>query len=267
MKIPIPVIAVVADVVSNRFTHSRIANFADAAGIINNYGDFAGNKLEVVRFWMKCANDDPEPLAKLGIFIVELMEVDYEGFRQEEAQASLEKDRGRVRESLAKHGLTYLKDGKIVVTGVQAVSKTVETFIKTRDLSGVHAEFDRISANVEADPPAAVTASCALLESLFKAYTSEEKLEMPSDKSLGPLWKVVRTHLMLEPDKLQEDDIRKVLTRLGAIVDGIGALRTHEGSAHGREKRSYKIKPHHARLASHAAFTIAAFIMERWSDR
>lgn len=90
---------------------------------------------------------------------------------------------------------------------------------------------------------------------------------MPSDKSLGPLWRVVRNHLMLEPDKLQEDDIRKVLTGLGAVVDGIGALRTQEGSAHGREKRSYKIKLRHARLASHAAFTIAAFIMERWSDR
>ena len=190
MKIPIPVIALVADVVSNRFTHSRIANFADAAGIINSYGDLSGNKLDMVRFWMKCANEDSEPLAKLGVFIVELMEVDYSGFRQEEAQASLEKDRSRVRESLAKHGLTYLKDGKIVVTGVQAVSKTIENFIKTRDLSGVHAEFDRISANVEADPPAAVTASCALLESLFKAYISDEELEMPSDKSLGPLWKV-----------------------------------------------------------------------------
>lgn len=168
MKIPIPVIAVVADVISNRFTHSRIANFADTADITNKYGDFGGNKLDVVRFWMKCANDDPEPLAKLGAFIVELMEVDY-GSEQVGLQLSLEIDRNRVRESLAKHGLTYLKDGKIVVTGVQAVSKTVETFIKTHDLSGVQAEFDRISANVEADPPAAVTASCALLESLFKA--------------------------------------------------------------------------------------------------
>jgi len=249
VKIPIPVIAIVADVISNRFTHSRIENFADAAGIINARGEFLGNKLDVVRFWMKCANDDAEPLAKLGVFITELMEVDYDGFRLEEAQASLEKDRTRVRESLAKHGLAYLKDGKIVVIGVQAVSKTVESFIKTRDLSGVHAEFDRITANVEADPPAAVTASCALLESLFKAYISEERLQMPSDKSLGPLWKVVRNHLTLEPDKLQEDDIRKVLTGLGAVVDGIGALRTHEGSAHGREKRNYKIKPRQTCIA------------------
>ena len=266
MKIPIPVIAVVADVVSNRFTHARIDDFAEAAGIVNTQGEFIGNKLGVVRFWLRCANDDPAPLTRLGVFIVELMEVDCDS-GQIGAQASLERDRSRVRESLAKHGLTYLKDGRIVAIGVQAISKRVEGFIKAHDMSGVHAEFDRISANVENDPPAAVTGSCALLESLFKAYISKEGLEMPSDKSLAPLWKVVRSHLKLEPDKLQEDNIRKILTGLGAIVDGIGALRTHEGSAHGREKRSYRIKPRHARLASHAAFTIAAFIMETWDER
>ncbi len=268
MKIPIPVIAIVADVVSNRFTHSRIDNFADVAGIVSSYDvEFVGNKLDKVRFWLTCANEGEEPLAKLGVFIVELMEVDLSGFGQDEAQALLEKDRDRVRESLAKHGLTYLKDGRIVSTGVQAVSKAVEDFIKAHDMSGVHAEFDRISANVDADPPAAVTAACALLESLFKVYISEEKLEMPSDKSLGPVWKVVRNHLTLEPDRSQVDDIRKVLTGLGAVVDGIGALRTHEGSAHGREERSDKIEPRHARLASHAAFTIASFIMETWRER
>ena len=238
------------------------------AGIVNNSDvDFVGNKLDKVRFWLKCANDGEEPLAKLGVFITELMEVDYSGFGMEEAQALLERDRNRVRESLAKHNLSYLKGGRIVVTGVQAVAKTVEDFVKAHDMSGVHAEFDRITANVEADPPAAVTAACALLESLFKVYISEEKLEMPSDKSLGPLWRVVRNHLRLEPDKSQEDDIRKVLTGLGAVVDGIGALRTHEGSAHGREERSDKIEPRHARLASHAAFTITAFIMETWNKR
>lgn len=83
MKIPIPVIAVVAYVISNRFTHSRIANFADAAGIKNNDRDFVGNKLDVVRFWLKCANADTEPLSKLRAFILELMEVDYPDFGQE----------------------------------------------------------------------------------------------------------------------------------------------------------------------------------------
>jgi Abortive infection C-terminus len=85
--------------------------------------------------------------------------------------------------------------------------------------------------------------------------------------SLSPLWKVVRGHLKLEPEKMQEDDVRKVLVGLGSIVDGIGALRTHKGSAHGHEKHTYRVKPRHARLTSHAAFRLAVFIVETWKER
>lgn len=70
-----------------------------------------------------------------------------------------------------------------------------------------------------------------------------------------------------EPDKEQEEDVRTVLVGLGAIVDGLGSLRTHKGSAHGHEQRSYTMKPRHARLASHAAFTFATFVLETWRDR
>jgi hypothetical protein len=73
--------------------------------------------------------------------------------------------------------------------------------------------------------------------------------------------------LKLEPDKMQEDDVRKVLVGLGSIVEGIGALRTHKGSAHGHEKYTYKMRPRHARLTSHAAFALAVFTVEAWEER
>jgi len=267
VKIPVAVIAVVAEVVSNRFTRSRINSFVGMAGLESSVLPDV-NKLETVRFWLQYANSEyPDPVERLGVFIAELMEGDYQGFGQEEMQALLEKDRARVQEVLGKHGLTYVREGRIVSTGVRAVSRTLEELIEAHDLSGLRTEFDRIAANIETDPPAAVTASCALLESLFKIYIVQEKLEMPSDKSIGPLWKVVRNHLTLEPDKNQDDDIRKVLVGLAAIVDGVGALRTHQGSAHGHETSTHKIKPRHARLASHASFTIASFIMEKWIER
>jgi hypothetical protein len=43
---------------------------------------------------------------------------------------------------------------------------------------GLRTEFDRIRENEESDPAAAVTASCALLEALFKTYIEEEKLAL-----------------------------------------------------------------------------------------
>ena len=128
-------------------------------------------------------------------------------------------------------------------------------------------EFDRIYKNVESDPASAVTASCALLESLFKTYIEEENLDMPSDQSIRPLWRVIRADLKLDPAALQDEDLRTALTGLAAIVEGIGALRTHKGSAHGHGKTVYKLKPRHARLAAHASFTLASFVLEAWGER
>ncbi len=53
--------------------------------------------------------------------------------------------------------------------------------------------------NLDKDPPSAVTASCALLESLFKIYIDEQALALPSDQSIKSLWNVVRKDLKFDP--------------------------------------------------------------------
>ena len=120
---------------------------------------------------------------------------------------------------------------------------------------------------MESDPATTVTASCALLESLFKAYIEAESLEMPADQSIRPLWKVIRADLNFDPGATHDPDLKTVLSGLVGIVEGIGALRTHKGSAHGHGKTTYKLKPRHARLAAHASFTLASFVLETWADR
>jgi hypothetical protein len=65
-------------------------------------------------------------------------------------------------------GFVYLKGGYIATVGETAVSKTLQDIIRARDLPGLQTEFDRIYGNVESDPASAITASCALLESLSK---------------------------------------------------------------------------------------------------
>ena len=56
-----------------------------------------------------------------------------------------------------------------------------------------------------------------------------------------------------------------VLQGLYSIADGVAALRTHEGSAHGRSSaKTYRLAARHARLTVHAAYTMALFILETW---
>jgi hypothetical protein len=62
-------------------------------------------------------------------------------------------------------------------------------------------------------------------------------------------------------------DVRQVLGGLTTAAKGVGALRTHAGDAHGRERGFARIDGRIARLAIHAASTLALFLIETWEKK
>ena len=150
--------------------------------------------------------------------------------------------------------------------GATVVAKTLQDIIHARDLSVLQMEFDRIYQNLESDPAAAVHRILRSAGDRFSKHTSRNRgWRCPLTQTLRPLWKVIRKDLKLDPSMVEDEDLKIILGGLAATVEGIGSLRTHKGSAHGRGKKPYKIEPRHARLAAHAAFTVASFILEAWS--
>ena len=119
--------------------------------------------------------------------------------------------------------------------------------------------------SVDSEPLEAISAACNILESICKVYIDDEQLSMPSKQTLRFLWKVVSQDLNFDPSKLQDDDLKKVISGLYSIVDGISALRTHGSSAHGQGRKMYKPEPRHARLAVNSAHSLALFILETWN--
>jgi hypothetical protein len=264
-KIPITVLAVVSDVISSSNSHAKIDNLMYGAGIKREVPP-DGSKPVKTRAWLQHANQTcSEPLSVLGKVINELMEVQVANAKWD--AEVVEPDREKVRKVLADYGMKYVKGGYIAIVGTTAVGKTLQDIIRARDLAGLQTEFDRIYENLESDPASTVTASCALLESLFKTYIEENGLGMPSDQSVKSVWKVIRSDLKFDPAATADDDLKTILGGLAAIVEGTGSLRTHKGSAHGHGKTKYKLKSRHARLAAHAAFTLASFVLEAWGDR
>ena len=260
--IPVPVIAVVAGVISGFYTHAQIDRLMRQAGIPGEVP--VGNKVDKTREWLQRANTSmPDPRAALGTVLTEFMEVDAPGASTDDQTMV----RLRVHNVLKKCGLTYRTGGQVVRTETGPASRALQDIIRSHDLPNIEAEFERILSNVEKDPPAAVTAASALLEALFQQYITDKELEMPCDKSIKPLWNVVRKDLHLDPAGVGDEDLRKILSGMASIVDGVGSLRTHKGSAHGQSARGYKLKPRHARLAVHAASTLATFIIETWDER
>lgn len=154
-----------------------------------------------------------------------------------------------------------------------AVVGAISDKTATLDFGTVSQDLDRATRNAEEDPEDAVTAACATLEAVCRSILIELEQELPAKKDVSALVRAVQEPLGLSPGRstdlldLIARDIRKVLSGLTTATEGIGALRTHGGDAHGRERGHRRIDPRIARLAIHAASTVALFLIETWERK
>lgn len=162
--------------------------------------------------------------------------------------------------------------GKAVLTRRQSSGTIVEPFIQkveTLDFDTVQMEIARALPNLQDDPEDAVTAACSLIEAVCRSILIELGLPLPPRKDIDGLIRAVQEPLSLSPGRSDlpaevEADVRQILSGLTSVAKGIGALRTHGGDAHGREKGFRRIDPRIARLAINAASSLALFLIETW---
>ncbi len=154
------------------------------------------------------------------------------------------------------------------VPAVDALKRSAGIF----DLDTVQRDLDRAEASVESDPEDAVTAACSTLESVCRSILIELDVPFPEKLDLKSLFKQLREPLGLSAGQADisaeiAEDVRRILNGLGNVVEGIGALRTHAGDAHGRERGYRRIDARIARLAVHGAATASLFLIETWQRK
>ncbi|MEP7222552.1 MAG: abortive infection family protein [Novosphingobium sp.] len=168
-------------------------------------------------------------------------------------------------------GLGLVREGKTMRVRKIAVScPVVDAFAdKTIALNfeAVSAEVARALESAERDPPVAVTAACVIIESVCRAILAELDLEAPSKRDVDGLLRAVQEPLGLSPSRsdlapLIAADVKQVLGGLTTVAKGVGAMRTHGGSAHATELGQAPIDARIARFAIHSASTIALFLVE-----
>src|SRR5581483_5893667 len=140
------------------------------------------------------------------------------------------------------------------------------------NLDTVSRDLDRALGNAREDPEDAVTAACSTVESVCRSILIELGQPLPNKKDIKDLFNAVKKPLGLSPDRTDLDtliaeDVRRILGGLGTVVEGIGALRTHGGDAHGRERGYARIDHRIANLAIHAASSVALFLIETWQRK
>lgn len=262
--IPSPLLSVCAEIIAVRETHPTLQSRFVYAGAPGNGPE--GSKPAKALEWLRITNKDEsvQPLDVLGRLIEDYMEAELDPCSEWSETHQLHRD--RLTKALANYDFQYVRGGKIV-GALSTPSRALEQFIRERNIAAIDLEFNRALANVESNPREAVSAASNILESLCKVYIDDEGLEKPAKQDLKPVWTVVRKHLGIDPGGVEDQDLQVILTGLLAIVEGIGALRTHASSAHGAGRKSYKLEPRHARLAIHSAHTVALFVLESWKKK
>jgi hypothetical protein len=156
-----------------------------------------------------------------------------------------------------------------------ATGVIIEPFISkvaTIDFDTVQMEIARALPNLKDDPEDAVTAACSLIEAVCRSILIELRLPLPAKKDIEGLLKAVQEPLGLSPGRTDlpheiEQDVRQILGGLTSVAKGVGALRTHGGDAHGRERGFRRLDARIALLAINAASSIALFLIETWERK
>lgn len=184
--------------------------------------------------------------------------------------------REHINRALEPDGLAVaIVGGKAHLISREAKGIIVEPFIskvETLDFDTVQMEIARALPSIQEDPEDAVTAACSLIEAVCRSILLELDHPLPSKKDIDGLIKAVQKPLGLSPGRNDlppeiEQDVRQTLGGLTSVTKGIGALRTHGGDAHGREKGFRRIDPRIARLALNSASSIALFLIETWERK
>ncbi len=83
-------------------------------------------------------------------------------------------------------------------------------------------------------------------------------------ETIKPLWSTVAKHLLPKSSSITKDDTQRLLSGLTSVVDGLGSLRTHAGSAHGRGRSEPQVGHAEVLLAIHASQALVLFLMQKW---
>ena len=172
---------------------------------------------------------------------------------------------------IEKDGFSY-QDSRLTRTGRHLALEDMSDQTQAFDTPELHRQIERMRNSVEDDPGLAIGTAKELVETTCKTILSERGAEFEPDADLGKLVKETRKALSLVPDAIPDsakgaESIRRLLSNLGNVTQGLAELRNLYGTGHGKHGSSRGLSPRHARLVVGAAATLATFLFETHVER
>lgn len=150
--------------------------------------------------------------------------------------------------------------------------KAVKESISAIDAGYVSQQITRMEAAVYNDPSLAIGTAKELIETCCKTILQNRGVEVSSNLELSQLVKATSKELALTPDDIPEqakaaEIIKRLLSNLATITQGIAELRNQYGTGHGKSAQTKGLSSRHAKLAVGAASTLAVFLLETHETR
>lgn len=152
--------------------------------------------------------------------------------------------------------------------GVSASLADVEKSAQINNLTQLNKQLLRIRNSISEDPELAIGSSKELLESLMKKILVEHGYNIGKEDLPKLLKEMHRVFGFEEGDsnKSEHNKFIRVINNLGQVIVGIGELRNHFGTGHGRDIE-IQINDIHARLVVDAATTVANYYLALYLSR
>jgi hypothetical protein len=177
--------------------------------------------------------------------------------------------RGLIR-SLQRDGVPVDDDGRLTAA-VSPLHMPLSGFDRLGQPEVVQQHLDRIAANIEQDPPAAIGSCKEMVESVCKFILLDYGVEFSERDTLLDLYKKAAKELKLSRESVPgsakgSEAAHRVLQNLATAVQSLAELRNELGLGHGRTRPSPAFA-RHARLAFNAARAVVEFMLETWHER
>ena len=176
-----------------------------------------------------------------------------------------------LKRCLERDGFNYA-DGRLVASGQHpSLEQLVET-AQSFDSHSLRQQIDRIRSAIDEDPSLAIGTAKELLETTCKTILADIGHETDPNWDVTRLVKETRGKLRLVPEGISDsakgaEVVKRVLSNLGQIAQGVAELRNLYGTGHGRDGRFKGLSSRHARLAVACSTALAAFLFETHEAR
>lgn len=144
---------------------------------------------------------------------------------------------------------------------------TAKEILSGTDVGYVTQQITRMESAVNLDPELAIGTAKELVETCCKSILLERNVSYSKSDDLPKLVKAAVRELELTPRDIPDtakasDTIKRLLSNMASITQGVAELRNQYGTGHGKLNANKGLQPRHAKLAVGAASTLAVFLTE-----